>query len=1072
MKTYTIKSQTMRTLLFILLFVTSFTYAVVPPSINNPTPLEVCDSDNNGFTVFNLLSKNGEILGALNPSDYTVNYYLTLIDAQNEVNPIVNASTYFNINPLQQTIYVRVTEIATNEFSTTSLSLIAHTPPLVNAIPNLSVYENPFDGAAVFDLTSHETVITNGVAGITVAFYHTQFDAEIEANLIPFANIYNGVDQEVIWVNVQNTATGCFTVSSFTLRVFDSSTILFFPDANLKAALVNASPSNTTALGSGGYTTIDTNGDGEIQITEANVITGLQLQGGGIIDFTGIQGFPNITYFGCYSNPIGLLNLNGFTQLTNINITYSQGTQTVYNIFNLPSLTNFNYTYSNVTSITLTNTNSVTDVGVWGNPSLTTLNLIELTGLLRIKADGCAITNFSATNSPILNELNLSGSNLTSIAITTYPALKKLYLDGNQLTDVSGFSNLLVLEDLNIQNNQITNLQLPPMPALRSLTAGSNGYPTIDLSGYPQLRALAANNNTLTTIDFSNNPLLQQLIISQNAIATADFSMLSNLTSTTLGGNLFTEIDLSGSPLLNGIAFFDNPNLTHVNLKSGTVSSINYSNSAYYNLPNLDYVCVDEGDVFTYDTAQLPNLVVTSYCSFTPGGDYNTITGTATLDTNGDGCDSLDVTVPFLGLNISLNGVSTNSSVYTNGFGLYNVYTNTVGVYQLSPNLEIPAYFNISPVEAIIATIDNSTTTANICLTPNGSNSDVEVVLAPILPARPGFNASYELVYKNKGNQTLSGAVTFEFDDTILDYISSSETPASQNTGMISWNYTNLQPFENRSISLVLNVNSPVETPAVNLGDVLNFTTSISPLVEDAMPNDNAFVFNQVVIGSYDPNDITCLQGDLVAPSEIGNYLHYIVNFENTGNYYAENVVVKTIVDTSKYDISSLQPLNSSHNMTTRIVENKVEFIFEGINLDAVGGNPPVGGHGNVLFKIKSKSDLVSGDQVTKMSNIYFDYNAPITTNDAQTTYASLSNTIVELDSFTLYPNPSQSLVNIKSAHTIESVELYDVQGRILEKRFENSDTVTIDLSSRDNGIYFLKITSEKGSSVEKVVKN
>jgi Secretion system C-terminal sorting domain len=1072
MKTYTIKSQTMKTLLFILLFITGFAYA--QPNINtNPTPLAVCDTDDNGFEVFNLISKNFEIFNNLDETNLTLNYYVTLVNAQNATNPIVNPTNYTNITASTQTVYARVTNTVTNTFSIATLNLICNPPIVLGAIPDLIVYENPADGAAVFHLIDHTAAIVGGAPLTVPAFYNTQMDAELQINPIVNLTAYNGTDQELIWVKIQNLYTGCSIVSSFKLRVVDSSIILTFPDTNLKAALVNSSPTTQTALGSGGYVAVDTNGDGEIQVGEAIVITGLQFQGSGIIDFTGIQGFPNITYFGCYNNPIGVLNLNGFTQLTNINITYSQGTQTVYNLFNLPALTNFNYTYSNVTSITLTNTNSVTDVGVWGNPSLTTLNLIELTGLLRIKADGCSINNFSATNSPILNELNLGGSDLTSIAITTYPALKKLTLEGNQLTDVSDFSNLLALEELNIQNNQITNLQLPPMPALRSLIAGSNGYPTIDLSGYPQLRVLAANNNTLTTIDFSNNPLLQQLIISQNAIATADFSMLSNLTSTTLGGNLFTEIDLSGSPLLNGIAFFDNPNLTHVNLKSGTVSSINYSNSAYYNLPNLDYVCVDEGDVFTYNTAQLPNLVVTSYCSFTPGGDYNTITGTATLDANGDGCDSLDILVPFLGLNISMNGISTNSSVYTNSLGLYTIYTNTVGVYQLSPNLEIPAYFNVSPAEAIITTIDNSTTTANICLTPNGSNSDVEVVLAPITPARPGFNATYELVYKNKGNTTLSGSVTFEYDDTILDYISSSQTPASQNTGTISWDYSNLQPFENRSISLVLNVNSPVETPAVNLGDVLNFNTSISPVVEDALPNDNTFAFNQVVIGSYDPNDITCLQGDLVAPSEIGNYLHYVVNFENIGNFYAENVVVKTIVDTSKYDITSLQILNSSHNMTTRIVDNKVEFIFEGINLDAVGGNPPVGGHGNVLFKIKSKSDLVTGDQVTKMSNIYFDYNAPITTNDAQTTYASLSNTIVELDdSFTLYPNPSQSIVNIKSAHTIESVELYDVQGRILEKRFENSDTVIIDLSNRDNGIYFLKITSEKGSKVEKVVKN
>ncbi|MBK8442581.1 MAG: hypothetical protein IPL35_03815 [Sphingobacteriales bacterium] len=35
--------------------------------------------------------------------------------------------------------------------------------------------------------------------------------------------------------------------------------------------------------------------------------------------------------------------------------------------------------------------------------------------------------------------------------------------------------------------------------------------------------------------------------------------------------------------------------------------------------------------------------------------------------------------------------------------------------------------------------------------------------------------------------------------------------------------FANLQPFESRSINLTLNLNSPQETPPLNIGDVLNF---------------------------------------------------------------------------------------------------------------------------------------------------------------------------------------------------------------------------------------------------------
>ena len=51
------------------------------------------------------------------------------------------------------------------------------------------------------------------------------------------------------------------------------------------------------------------------------------------------------------------------------------------------------------------------------------------------------------------------------------------------------------------------------------------------------------------------------------------------------------------------------------------------------------------------------------------------------------------------------------------------------------------------------------------------------------------------------------------------------------------------------------------------------------------------------------------------------------------------------------------------------------------------------------------------------------------------------------------------------------SIALYDVQGRLLETQLNHTMAATIDISKRANGIYFVKVISEKGSTVAKVVK-
>lgn len=842
--------------------------------------------------------------------------------------------------------------------------------------------------------------------------------------------------------------------------------IINFPDANFKNVLLSANASNQIAYGVSGYTNVDTNGDGEIQVSEASVITILQFQSASIVDLTGIENFTNLANLGCYSNTINNFNLNGLTNLQTINISGNYGTNTVFNFSNLPALTNLSFYYSNITSLTLTSLSNVINLNLWGNSNLSSLSVTGLTSLDRLSAWDCTLTNFSLINSPLLSELNLSNSHLNSITITSFPILKKLNLQNNNLTDTSAFSNLNNLEELNIQGNQIPNLVLPSLPALKYFYCGSNGFPTINLLGYPNLRGVAVNNNTISSLDFSNNPLLQQITMDNNPIYNADFSNLTQLSSLSCSGNFMSQLDLSNSPYLTSFNYFNNPNLTAINLKSGLANTINYNTSIYYNLPNLMHICVDDGDTFTYSLlSTIPTVPISSYCTFVPGGDYNTIAGAMIFDANNNGCDASDATQS--NIRIDINDGSVQGATYTNSLGNYTFYTQS-GSFDLTPNVENSSWFNFSPSSATIpfANNNNNTATQNFCIAANGVHNDLEVIIAPVIPAQPGFDTVYKVVYKNKGNQTLSGDVNFNYNDAVLDYISATVSPNTQTTGLLTWNYTNLLPFESRSFEVTLNVNSPVETPPVVIGDELSFSVTINPLSGDENVSDNQMEYHQIVIGSFDPNNITCIEGDVVSPSEIGNYLHYIINFENTGTTEADKIVVRTEIDPTKFDINSLQVLNTSHSTYIRQTGNVVEFIFQNIALET-------GGHGNVMLKIRSNNTLVTGDMVSKRADIFFDYNAPIDTGLANTTFQALKNAIFDVDNaISIYPNPTQDNVHISCSGVIKTIEMFDVEGRLLQTKFVDGSTTTVNISDKSNGVYFLKITSDKGSKVEKLVKN
>ena len=71
---------------------------------------------------------------------------------------------------------------------------------------------------------------------------------------------------------------------------------------------------------------------------------------------------------------------------------------------------------------------------------------------------------------------------------------------------------------------------------------------------------------------------------------------------------------------------------------------------------------------------------------------------------------------------------------------------------------------------------------------------------------------------------------------------------------------------------------------------------------------------------------------------------------------------------------------------------------------------------------------------------------------------------------FSIYPNPTNSIVNIKSDNKFNEVEIYDVLGqKVLSSKI--SENQEIDMSLLQSGTYLLKLKNEEVIKTTKIIK-
>ena len=282
------------------------------------------------------------------------------------------------------------------------------------------------------------------------------------------------------------------------------------PDPFFKASLVNHDP------------LIDTNHDGEIQLSEATAFSGTinvssQEQ---IVDLTGIEAFINLDGLACDFNQIGSLDLAGN-----------------------PAIHMVSASGNPITSINITNNPQLEFLQV-NNANLTTINTHE---------------------NPLLHFLYASGCGLTQLDLTNNPLLEILILDNNNLETLN-LSNNIQLYGLFCRNNRFTHLNLSNNPEMWQLDLKGN-----DLLTYINLKSgnnqnLNIDNGTYSS-NFEDLPLLDTVCLDDVNSDLAAFILSETGHSVTFTEDCSLNIK---EKVANEVRIFPNPahNILNISTKS------------------------------------------------------------------------------------------------------------------------------------------------------------------------------------------------------------------------------------------------------------------------------------------------------------------------------------------------------------------------------------------------------------------------------------------------------------------------------------------------------------------------
>ncbi|MFK7771303.1 MAG: T9SS type A sorting domain-containing protein [Saprospiraceae bacterium] len=252
---------------------------------------------------------------------------------------------------------------------------------------------------------------------------------------------------------------------------------------------------------------------------------------------------------------------------------------------------------------------------------------------------------------------------------------------------------------------------------------------------------------------------------------------------------------------------------------------------------------------------------------------------------------------------------------------------------------------------------------------------------------RPQFENWTTIRYCNNSGTVESGEIFFTHDAVLENPLGGTNSPIASYdaaTQTASWIYSDLQPTECRKILVKMDVPATVA-----VGQEVTNEVEVIPNLDDIYFFNNTFTWTKEATLSFDPNDKQEFTGETNFGGAIYNpedsILFYQIQFQNEGTDTAFNVVIKDVLD-DDLDMTSIRQGVSTHDYEMKFEgSNTLIFEFKNIHLPHKAIDEE-GSKGYVTFSIRLNPDLPIGTEIRNDAGIYFDFNAPIITNEVVNT--------------------------------------------------------------------------------------
>ncbi|MGK0446656.1 MAG: Leucine-rich repeat (LRR) protein [Polaribacter sp.] len=923
-----------------------------------------------------------------------------------------------------------------------------------NQITNLDFSNNP--KIEWFNVSNNQLTSLNLKNGFNTLIYSQVFSIANNPGLTCI-EVDNVAYSTTNWTNID--AQHIFNTTC-------ANSLTYVPDAAFETYLETHAADGSvvpfgdpTSMGNGTGTTLVL--DGYVFTNRINTVTNLNISNFSgnlnalntpITDLTGIEDFVALKILWCYFNQLSTLDMSQNVNLEELKCSDNQLTS-----LNVSQNTNLVKLYckgNQLAVLDVSNNVNLEELISGGNPFTSGLNIYNNTLLQLLNCTNCQLTALDVSQNTNLTSLNVHTNQLKALDVSQNTNLTSLNIHTNQLTSLivkNGANNLIPAADFWATNN--SNLTCIEVSDIVYATAN---WTNIDSQHV--FNTTCANSLTYVP-DNAFETYLETHAADGSVVPFGDPTSMGNVTGTTLvlDGYVFTnrintvtQLNVFNQSITDMTGIEDFIALQVLQTSTNNIASIDVSN-----LPSLYNLSVQSNPITTIDVSQNSNLLVLDIGSTSIGNldvmqnlrleslniDY---TPTATIDIS----KNLNLktfsaeNVPLTQIDLSQNSKLEYLELRNNSLSTLDFSSNLllqILVLEAAPvnSLDLSLYNKLTQIR-----LNNNSTLSQLNL-KNTANTNIPTSSFDIInnPSLTCIEVD-DVTYSNTNWTNIDAGANFNTDCSTVWTVMTNPTTTSALlaiTGLDADNDGNITIAEAAAFTGTLGLSG------LSLTDVEGLQAFINVTVID-LQNNNITDFSPLTDAS-----IPIYQKSTGATKTQAR----------TGAFNLEELLISNNNGVQSLDVSKLTKLKKL------VIKDNLNLI----TLSIKNGN-----NGAITEFNSSNTPNLTCILVDDVNAGYLSS----WTKDVKSTYvageADCRARVLSINDFdistqiSLYPNPVNDILKITISNGLEikSIEVLNILG----KRIVKTTSTEIRFTNLKDGIYLLRINTNKGVITKKVIKN